>query len=968
MVKPFEPPIGGLLGRDQEMTTLVEALEAAAVGSPSTMLVGGDAGIGKTRLITEFAHRSETKLLWGGCLPLGERGVPYLPFIDIIRSLDDSERAALPEALGTLIPSTEGAGGHRAISRAHLFQSLIDFLDTVADPGPLIVVVEDLHWADRSTRDLIDFLIGLLRDQRLLLVGSFRSDDLRTDHPLRPALAEWTKKPSVNRIDLTPLSAEDSLRLITPLLSDLPLDQTLRLVERAEGNPFFLEELAAAGADRSGPPGPLRDLLLRRANDLSSDLLRLLRIASAGTDAIDDDVVSQVAGLDTETTRALLRAGIEAQVLVLDNGRCRFRHALLAEVMHEDLLPAERRDYHAAYADVLGASSNPVPPGELAMHQAEAGRVDDALVAWVAAGETAEKQFAFAEAQQAYQSASALWELAEDPEDLAGFGRVELLRRLAEAAFLAGEAQVACDTARRALSEIDEVADPVTAGLVYHRLARYIRNTDEYSRALALQERAVALVPATPPSPDRAEVLSGLALIHQFENRYHKARDLSLQAIEVAVPTGAVEAEIRARNTLGETICILEDLDRGLSMIDEALDLARRTGNAHEQARALWNMQANRFFGGRMAEFVEHSGSTIATLRVTQPHWIVDHMVDTADALQVLGRWEEADAMLDDARRQFPLLADRIGVPELLVARGELAEARALVESQAVLLVGYIGPDVTGRVWNLVNRAQIELAAGNHAEAIGLIDQALDSYPSLDKPVYISQGLAIGLRSAAEIARAGKPGRDTGAEEAMAAGERFYQGMVERMAFPGPADGWKREVGCLAAQCHAEVARLRGVVDPDAWAQARDQWMALSMPYRAAYCGYRWAEEALASGADKGEVEPGLRELADTLDGMGVSLLGAEVRGLARRARIDLGDRYASNRFGLTDREREVLAQLARGRTNRQIAEELYIGEKTASVHVSNILRKLGAANRGEAAAKALQEGLVDMSELSSGL
>ena len=961
MATPPKPPIGGLLGRDQEMATLVKALEAASAGHPSTVLVGGDAGIGKTRLITEFAARSEAKVVWGGCLPLGERGVPYLPFIEMIRSLDEEDAGLLPPAMETLTPSDQSVEGRRAISRAHMFQSMIDFLDALSESSPVMVVVEDLHWADRSTRDLVDFLIGLLRDQPILLIGSFRADDLRADHPLRPVLAEWTRRPTVRRLDLAPLSTEDSLRLIARLRSSpqLAKDQNLRLVERAEGNPFFLEELAAAGPDVSGPPGPMRDLLLRRTHDLSPELLHLLRVASAGGDTIDENVLSQVAGLDTDATRGMLREAIEAQLLVIDDRSCRFRHALLAEAMHEDLLPAERRDYHAAYADVLKTSAHPVPHGELATHLVEAGRIDEALPEWIAAGESAEAQFAFAEAQEGYRAASSLWDEATTPDASAGITRIELMRRLGESAFLAGEPEIACAVVRDVLEDIDENNDPSAAGMSYHRLARYVRNTDEFGSALALQERAVALIPDTPPSLERAEVLSGLALIHQFENRYHEARRLTLEALDVAIAVGAVEAEIRAKNTLGETTSILEDLDLGLATIGDALDLARQTGNAHEQARALWNMQANRFFGGRLAEFVDNADATIETLRVTQPHWIVDHMLDTADALQLLGRWDEADGMIEAARRENPMLADRIGIPELLVARGQLDEARDLVETQTALLVGYVGPDVTGRVWNMVNRAQIALAGGDPREAIDLIDQALDKYPSLDKPVYISQGIALGLRAAADLARASRVKAEL--DQAIATGERLHGEMTARMALPGPEDGWKREVGCLFAQCDAERSRLHGRPDPEAWAEANDAWVALSMPYRAAYCRYRWAEDALVVGLDRAGVELAIRELLDLLTRLGAGPLRDQVRALARRARIDIGDRYPSNRYGLTDREREVLTQVASGRTNRQIAEELFISEKTASVHVSNILRKLAAANRGEAAATAVKEDLVDL-------
>jgi hypothetical protein len=163
-----------------------------------------------------------------------------------------------------------------------------------------------------------------------------------------------------------------------------------------------------------------------------------------------------------------------------------------------------------------------------------------------------------------------------------------------------------------------------------------------------------------------------------------------------------------------------------------------------------------------MSDFVDNAEATIAALRITQPHWIADHMVDTADALQMLGRWDEAEAMVAAAKLAYPTMAERLGVPELLIGKGRLEEAQALVEAQAMLLVGYLGPDVTGRVLNLVNQADIALAQRDPTRAMDLIDEVLQRYPNLDKPVYVSQGIAVGLRAAADVARAAASGGKTG--------------------------------------------------------------------------------------------------------------------------------------------------------------------------------------------------------------
>ena len=959
-------PTSELLGRDAEIATLLAGVDAARDRRPSTILVGGDAGMGKTRLLTELVARSEDRILWGGCLPMGERGVPYLPLIEMFRSLQDAERESLPQALEGLVPRGRAETSGRAASRAQLFQSVLDVFEDLASHSALIIVVEDIHWADRSTRDFLDFLIGLLRNQRILVVASFRTDDLPSPHPLRTQLAEWLRRPSVTRLDLRPLPPEEGLRLIAPLISDsgASRDQAMRLVERAEGNPFFLEELAAAGPLAGGTPGPMRDLLLRRTRDLPPSLLRLLRVASAGGTNIDEDLLSRVAGLPEGETRALLRDGIDALLLVIDEHGCRFRHALLAEALHEDLLPAERREYHAGYADALTSRSGPVRPGELATHQAEAGRIDAALGSCVVAGEAAEALFAFAEAEHSYEAALSLWEQAENPEVATGLTHIELLRRLAEAAFLAGDARIACQVARAALEEIYEEFDPITAGLVHHRLARYLRNTEESDAALATQERAVALIPASPPSPERAQVLSGLALTFQFENRYREAQDLATEAIEVAVETGEVNAEIQARNTLGNAVCTLEDVDRGLSIIEGALELGRRAGDAHEQARSIWNLQANRYLGARLTDYVDHAEETIASLRITQPHWVLDHMVDAADALHLLGRWQEADAMIEAARNQDPTI-DHVGLPELLIARHQFDEARALVaaSTQSPIMV-----DIEIQVREYVFLADIAAWEGDPAEAVRLIEKALERFKDQEKPSVIRVGFAIGLRAAADMAARSRLKGDTlGVELAVEAGEGFRRRMTEVMEQPGPPDGWKREARCLVLQCDAESSRLHGQSDPNAWMAAIEGWLELSMPYRAAYCRFRWVESMLATGADRGEVISEVRDLFAFFADLGARVLSDEVKALARRARIDLGDRYPVDPYGLTDREREVLTRVARGLTNRHIAGELFISEKTASVHVSNILRKLTATNRGEAAAKAVREGLVEVGELRSG-
>jgi len=949
---------GDLIGRDNELATLRGHLERARAGDPSLVLVGGEAGIGKTRLLSELADGAEARVLWGGCLPMGERGLPYLPVIEMLRSLQD-EGEELPPALEVLLPR-RGQPPGRAANRSHLFQSVIELFDELSEHGPLLVVVEDLHWADRSTRDLLDFVGALLRNQQILVVASFRTDDLSSDHPLRPLLAEWTRRRGVSRLDVEALSTNEGLRLVLGRLPDgsMSRDQALRLVERAGGNPYFLEELAASHLTHSETPEPLRDLILRRTRGLPGPVLRLLRIASVGGTNIDEEVLARVAGVGIEETRRLLRAAMDDQLVVLDGRTCRFRHALLAEAIHDDLLPAERREYHAAYADALVSGPSSPAPAELAGHQAEAGRIDEALNAWVEAAEAAEAQFAFAESRLGFASALDLWDRASDPEHTSGTNRLELQRRLGHAAFLAGDFQIACEAGRQVVDQIDPLADPIGAALAHDRLARYMCNTTEYGEALAIQQRAVELVPRS-ETPERAEVISGLARILQFEGRYPEARDRSIEAIELALATGAVEAEISARNTLGNAMAIIDDVERGLTVIREALELARAHQDSHEQARSLWNIHAHLFQSARWEEHIQTSTEYLAALSGLRPSWVPEMMINVAEALFRLGRWDEAEEVIENARLEDPGSAELLGMTELHVARGELALARAL---SAAKLAAETSADIETHVFNVVNRAEIELAERHLPAAMASIDEVLDWSKGLDIYLSIAYGIVAGIRAAADRAfEARIKGDEADLGDVVAAGRRYHGRMNEVMAQPGSAAGWKREVGALAGQTDAELARLEGRHDTETWAEAERRWIQLSMPYHAAYCRYRWAEAAVADGADRSEVRSILGELVAYLSDIGAKPLAEDVRRLARRARIDLGDRPTPDRFGLTDREREVLARMVEGSTNRQIAAALYISEKTASVHVSNIMRKLGAANRGEASATAIREGLVDL-------
>jgi DNA-binding CsgD family transcriptional regulator/tetratricopeptide (TPR) repeat protein len=961
-MSPASQP-GILIGRDTELAFLRARLDEAFLGRPSVVLVGGDAGIGKTRLLSELAANAQVRVLSGGCLPMGEQGLPFVPIIEIVRSIDTAEMGSGRPALQSLLPPTGETTAGGAISRAQLFQAVVDLFDEIASRSPLLIVIEDLHWADRSTMDLISFVIALLNEQRILVAVSFRYAELHSDHPVRSLLSEWSRRPKVHRLDLEALSSEQSTRLVVNRLLDASpdRDEIQRLVSRAGGNPYFLEELTAAGEVRSAIPGGLKDLLLRRVEGLSQDGLTLLRVASLGPWDIDEQLLVGVSGLPEDEVRALLRSAVDARLLTVEGGRCRFRHALLAEALSEDLLPGHRREYHAAYAGLLVDREPPPTPAEMATHQTGAGDHAAGLVSWIEAAHSAESQFAFAEARLAYSTALDLWDSVPQPSLLVALTKDDVRRRSAEMAFMAGDVDAACSIARDLIADLDPIADPVASGLVHHRLGRYLCNTSHYNDALAVQERAVELVPESPPTSDRAEVVAGLSWVLQYQGRYREARDRAIEALALAAATGAAHAAISAQNTLGNVDCVLEGLDLGLREMRDAMERARVSGDPFEEMRGFWNIWANLLYAGRWHDALDaYQELVLALPRLGFAYEMPEVMVRTAQALMQLGRWDEAVSMVEDARHMDPARADTLGLAQVLIARGEITAARQLIEARSSLAVA---GEAEMHLWNDVDLAEVEVADGNQMGAIELVDRVLERSKGLDLQMAAGHALAIGIRSAADNAETARFREDRATEAtALATGSRYHQQMAGLAESPGPSDGWKALVRALASQADAELARLEGNSDPDAWRRAATEWDSLSMPYQAAWCMVRWVEASLP-GADRDLLAAEIQDLRLVAASLDAPTLNEGVSRLARRGRFDSSNLTTSRGFGLTPREEEVLDLLARGSTNRQIAAELFISEKTAGVHVSNILPKLGASNRGEAVARAIREGLVDLSD-----
>jgi DNA-binding CsgD family transcriptional regulator/tetratricopeptide (TPR) repeat protein len=959
-------------------------------------VVAGEAGVGKTRLVAELVGQAGelgAVTLSGGCLDVGEGVLAYAPLVEALRplavALDPDEldrvlggaRAELARLVPELGPQATGRQAEAPLAPTRLFELLLGVLHRLAERGPVLLVVEDLHWADQSTRDLVGFLVRNLRGG-VALVLTYRSDELHRRHPLRPFLAELDRSGRADRLELERLGRRDLAELLAGILGE-PAPPALvgEVLARSEGNPFFAEELLAAHLDGSRLPLVLRDLVLARVHALPEPAQRVLEVAAVAGTRVDHELLAAVVGQDTEQLVWLLREAVTRHVLGVDeaSGAYVFRHALVQEAIYDDLLPVQRGPLHAAYARALErrieqrgqASGAPaataVERGQLAYHWYAAHDMRQALVASVQAGQAAEAASALAEALGHYERALELWDQEPEAAARSPLDRGTVLHRAAEAALLAGYDDRAGALGRLALDRVDPVAEPRRAGALLERLARYHWTAADTPRAMAAIERAVAIIPPEPPSEELARALAAHGQLLMLQGHHAEARARCEEAVAVARQVGARAVESHALTTLGTCLGILGHLE-GIPDMEQGRRIARELVNVDELGRSHANLATVLDQVGRSAEAVE---VFLAGAEAVRQHGALGRygpnlLPDAANALLSLGRREEAERLLDqvfDLDLRSPWLRVRALTVRgtLRLRTSDLAGAQAdlrtvLDEAPAPLDPQNVTPVLAGL-------AETAVWDGRLADARAAVAEGLELLADTEEPYWMTELYRTALAVAAALAEQARA-RHAGAEERAA--RELAEGVLDRVhavttapdVLPTPV----MEANRLTAE--AEWSRAAGTSDPERWAAGAGAWEALGYPWHAGYARWRQAEALLAAGAPRPDAAAALGRARALAGGLGARLLTAEIDALARRARIELDQpggegldgqapAAASDELGLTPREREVLARVADGRTNRQIAEALFISDKTASVHVSNILAKLGVANRGEAAAVA---------------
>ncbi len=988
------------VGRESELSRLLEALG----GETRLVLVVGDAGVGKTRFAGEVMARATAAgavMVRGECLPLADT-LPLLPVASALGELARLENGgmlerALGEApeyvrgeVGRLLPGLgpddgpASGGRDEGWRRERLFSAVAELLGAAAKGAGSGVglVIEDVHWADSATLDLLTFLTRAGRPGAVTVVATCRSDEAPLEPPVAGWLAQMRAAAGVEEIRLGPLSRPEVGLLAAALAGGPAPPQAIdELYARAEGNPFFTEQLVVAGLAggedtgrgvAAGLPSRLAELLTARAGRCAQDARAVLAGLAVAGRPLAEDMLGMVTGLDAETVRGGLRELAAARLLAEDLGAAhRPRHALLAEAVSGGLLPGERAALHEQTARALAAAGNPTLAAEVAGHWRAAGNLAEELPARMAAAETAERVFGYAEAAEHWMRAIELCQAQPDAAQAAGVGLPRMYVRAISALWLSGAGVRAEAVAEEAYHRFADHPDPATAAAVRHRAA-YFRAIEAPDAGLPLIEEALRLYEQTAPSSDQAE--AWLDYADTFLRAGVGPREGIVPALEraqeIAQATEATALVSRVLASLAADALLRGQVAEGLAFLDQGWALARAIDDAVGLVRLAVNESDALLKLARFASAAEAASRGIASARragLAASLSISMLTFNACEALIALGRTAEAAALIDPLttgpadRDHWPLHETRA---EIDLLRGDIAAA----ETRRASVKPVPGRSVFSAHESAQRAAELAVWAGRPADGLEEVREVLSLFRDAERTLLCGRLLTVGMRACADLAEQARARRDEPAAVAARAAADELTSWVDQMAgTPFTDHPLVATIPAERATWDAEQTRLAGDADPGAWRRAAQAWDDLGCPHRAGYARWRQARAQLDSGQPPMAAATALRAAEAAADGHAPLL--AQVRQLAERARIPLQSPSAaasearpagvSEAYGLTDRELDVLRLLAAGRTNAQIGAELYISPKTASVHVSSIFRKLGVSSRVQAASLAERAGLL---------
>ncbi len=965
-----------LVGRERELAVLDEAVTRAAAGTPGAVLITGDAGIGKSRLVRALLQTlpTEALVLRSQCVDLGEPGLPHLVVVDLVRS---ARAYGAPEVDAVLarhpvVTALSDSGDSASNDEAGRLRLLDATARLVADLGhtrsPVVLVVEDLHWVDVSSADALRFLISRAVDERVAVVATVRTDGLAARPRVRSLLGELTRLPWVQRLDLAPFDLAEVTAYLRHAGAPNPDEVASVVLGRTGGNPYFVHTLAASPEllGRAGPeiPPELADVIVGRLDRLPGPAREVVRAVAVAGSPVADPVLRRVldpldAGID-EAVRVAVAEG-----LVVGRGPdYSVPHDLMRTAVYDDLLPAERIRLHAAYGAALAKSS--AAAAEIAHHLAAAQDRPGTVLWSVRAGEEALRALAPSDALVHLDRALSLWHSVEDAAALTGRTQGSVALAAARAAGLAGEPSRAIEEARRAIRLLAVEGD--TDGGVEARaeLARRLVEVDAGEEAVAAAEEAVRMAEQAEPGavmdPTLATARVMLARSLLAARQIDAARVQADHALAAARQAGAPALQVEALTTAAFLDEIDGDLPSSAARLGSALRVARTHDEPAAELRAHYALASMHYYNGDVTGALPVLDAAMQRVVDSGLRWSGPGV--ELRLLQAVARYVAGDF----AGSLHAADAPESPPPDVAAVRLAAVACYAAVAAgrpDAASRLATLRPswDADPQVALVAGGCEADLLtwAGDTAGAVAVAEQAQDHLDAV-----VGEGMygglwlaALALGALADAAEQFRRHRDdAGLDTALARGT-LWRDRIERLVTGGrgrPGD-LGPEGRAWVARGVAEHARLTGAPDVEAWRRAVTAFD-YGHAYEQARCRRRLAEALVLTG-DRGEARLVAQEAAAAAERMHAVPLQQSIAALVARARL------APSATGidgvLTEREREVLALVAEGLTNREIGKRLFISDKTASVHLSNVMTKLNASSRTEAVTVAQRRGLLDV-------
>jgi DNA-binding CsgD family transcriptional regulator/tetratricopeptide (TPR) repeat protein len=970
-----------LIARQRELQLLDACLTSARSGQAAAVLIRGESGMGKSRLVEtliEQARRSDVLVALGHCTPVSGGELPFGPFVEMLSQIagapDSLEKVAGTtwELLRTVLtvsgPSSGVASPDVGLERSRLFTSVLRVFHHLGERQPVIAVVEDIHWADSSSLDLLNYLARTAGQERLLLVLTCRDDARAQDPNTRRAIGELSRADMSREIHLKPLTAGHVRELLATSDVQLPAVQHHKVVDLCDGNPFIALELAAHDEIEGAHTEALRHALLGPVDELPDDARFALHVAAVLGQYIPHEVLESSIESTGVNVAANLRLLTERGLLIAGDERYFFRHAIVRESVVREMLRSEQTAAHrAAVQGIRLSRRDGMPAGlaQLAHHLVAAGEYMAAFPTVLSAADYARGVYAFAEARRQLSVArEVLWNRVDNPEEISGLSYYDLLSREAEMARWAGQPTAAAELIRSGIA----TAPP--AGLdrarLEHELGEALWAAGDPAASLASYERSEAALETGPGDPSlRARVLAALAKGLTVTGQYERAREAAERAIALAGESGATRDGLQARITLATVIARQGDLETGAAQLRQCLSEALAVDAFEAVVRCFGNLTFLYSIAGRLRDLLEIAAEGAKTCQRFGPLLLVASTLveNWVYALVATGRWDEAEELAAELQQQWAAegiaLALHLELAQIAAARGDGAS----FERQMSVIERFAQPDDPYALHDLTSaRAENLLWQGEADEAYRIARESLGHLADQQDAGLVVSMCSLALRAHADLVTA--------------TADRVIRESATRETahlLSAAQNAARSDTGALGHAylllCEAEAARASMTESADPWTKVVVEWQLLDCPYPAAYAQWRQAEELFGSRA-RAQGTRALAAALQTATTLGCVPLENSLRTLARHAGVS-SDALAGTPaevsapaaaqpptsallpVPLTPREREVLMMLTRGYSNQQIARRLFITESTVSVHVSHIIAKLGVSNRLQAATAA---------------